>query len=613
MNKKSLIALSVSVAFAAGVISSDYKDSIPFFNTLNNGPAVHQYPDAVTAELEDILKQHQARLNPMLRPTVTGSYLAGRSAQKNKDWDNAYRYMNRAFELSDIGKADKNGILDRAFLMAITTADFDSALSYADKISDLREGGELAHILRAIKAFKDGDYQKSNATLAEIDTNVFGGYAVPLLKAWNSAAEGNTERAMSQLEASDFTDDNAYNFQKAIILDFTAQTQQADLAYRMSLQKGLPLQETLMVANFFERNHDWETAEKVYKLFNEQEPNNPYLETALQRVAAKEVPEAFFTKPDQGMAFTLYSMAQLLSDRDAKDSALIYNRIAEYVGHTNQEAFILMGDLMTENHHYDEAIAYYKKVLPTNVLYKTAQMKMVHAFEQADQPESALGILKNMQNNAHYVYEALVRTGDIHQSKNQFDLALVAYNNAVSKLGSDISADHWNVLYARGMAHEQMDNWPAAEKDFVKALELSPDNPALLNVLGYSWVDRGVNLERAMDMIEQAVQMRPHDGYIMDSYGWAFYKLEKYDEASYWLEKAIELHPEDATMNDHLGDAYWKSGRLKEARYQWERAGRFSDDTQLLGELSRKMKHGLYSEIETDSASVTEMEKPDAL
>lgn len=613
LNKKSLIALSVSAAFAAGVFMADYTKETGLVFSKALTPALQQNIADIPA-LEKMMLDHQAKYNPMAQPTATGSYLAGRSAQTHHDWENADLYMARALQLSEIDAADKSGILDRAFLMAITKGDIKRAMDYGEKIIAQRDGkGELAYILKSITAAKNGDYQQSADILAKIDTKVFGGYAVPLLQAWNAAALGQAEVALGHLDNSDFSDDTAYTLQKALVLDYMGRTSDADAAYRYAMRQGLDLQETLLAANFFERSGDWDTVEKIYTLFSEQEPTNPYLISALKRTAAQQAADPVLNDAEQGVAYTLYKMAHLLFERNASDSALIYSRIAEHIGHGNPDANLLMGDLMVKNGHYDEALGYYNSITSENILFKTAQMKKVGALEKAGQNDQALGVLNNMKTTTPYVLDALVRTGDLHQRSENFEMALSAYDEALDTLGDQANENHWGIFYARGMAYEQLDNWNAAEKDFIKALEYSPENPSILNVLGYTWVDKGVNLDRAMDMIEKAVSMRPHDGYIIDSYGWAFYKLGEYDQATYWLEKAIELHPEDATMNDHLGDAYWQSGRIKEARFQWERANRLSSDSTFQMKMARKLKDGLFVAKETDAVALEEASMPGAL
>jgi len=115
----------------------------------------------------------------------------------------------------------------------------------------------------------------------------------------------------------------------------------------------------------------------------------------------------------------------------------------------------------------------------------------------------------------------------------------------------------------------------------------------VLNYLGYSWVDRGMNLDEAFKMLRKAVELRPNDGYIVDSLGWAHYKLGRYEEALRDLEQAIELRPADPVINDHLGDVYWKTGRKLEAKFQWNHARDLKPEPEDLIKILKKIEYGL--------------------
>ena len=156
------------------------------------------------------------------------------------------------------------------------------------------------------------------------------------------------------------------------------------------------------------------------------------------------------------------------------------------------------------------------------------------------------------------------------------------------------------MLYARGITLERAKRWPEAEKDFLRALEFEPEQPFVLNYLGYSWIDQGLNLARAQDMIRRAVELRPNDGYIIDSLGWGYYRLGKFEEAVREIERAVQIRPEDPIINDHLGDVYWCVGRELEARYQWQRALSLGAETDRENTIKSKLAVGIKpSEILT--------------
>jgi Flp pilus assembly protein TadD len=162
------------------------------------------------------------------------------------------------------------------------------------------------------------------------------------------------------------------------------------------------------------------------------------------------------------------------------------------------------------------------------------------------------------------------------------------------------------IYYFRGICFERAKQWPKAEADLKKSLELFPDQPHVLNYLGYSWIDQGVNLDEGMRMIKRAVEQRADDGYIVDSLGWAYYRLGNMDEAVKHLERAIELKPEDPTINDHLGDAYWRVGRELEARFQWSHARDLKPEPEDLIKIEQKLKSGFPD----DTAPGAEHKKP---
>ena len=188
--------------------------------------------------------------------------------------------------------------------------------------------------------------------------------------------------------------------------------------------------------------------------------------------------------------------------------------------------------------------------------------------------------------------DVLVKLGDILRSNKRFGESVEAYDMAIEHIGA-IKERHWILLYSRGIALERSKQWSRAEKDFLAALKLHPNQPYILNYLGYSWVDQGINLDRAKAMIERAVKLRPNDGYIVDSLGWALFRIREFPVAVQHLERAVELRPQDPTINDHLGDAYWRVGRRNEARFQWHRSLSLGPEPDQAVRIRSKIKDGL--------------------
>ena len=200
--------------------------------------------------------------------------------------------------------------------------------------------------------------------------------------------------------------------------------------------------------------------------------------------------------------------------------------------------------------------------------------------------------------------EAILALGHILRGRKKYAECADVYSKAIATITNAQKSD-WLVYYFRGICFERARQWDTAEADLKKALELFPEQPQVLNYLGYSWIDQGVNLDEGMRMIRRAVEQRPEDGYIIDSLGWAYYRLGQYDEAVKHLERAVELRPEDPTINDHLGDVYWRVGRLHEAKFQWSHAQDLKPEPEELLKIEEKLKVGL-----TDNpSSAAEAEK----
>jgi Flp pilus assembly protein TadD len=191
--------------------------------------------------------------------------------------------------------------------------------------------------------------------------------------------------------------------------------------------------------------------------------------------------------------------------------------------------------------------------------------------------------------------------GTVERTRKQYEECAQTYGKGIATL-EKAEKGHWQIFYFRGICFERAKQWANAEADFKKSLELFPDQPQVLNYLGYSWIDQGVNLEDGMKMIRRAVEQKPDDGYIVDSLGWAYYRIGNYEESTKHLERAVELRPEDPTINDHLGDVYWKVGRQLEAKFQWSHAKDLKPEPEELVKIEEKLRFGLRDETSAAEA-----------
>jgi Flp pilus assembly protein TadD len=238
------------------------------------------------------------------------------------------------------------------------------------------------------------------------------------------------------------------------------------------------------------------------------------------------------------------------------------------------------------------AIAAYALIEQTSPLRLTADVQRALNLEQLGEKDQAVAVLKSVSLDNKDEIEPLIALGNVYRARKAFKDAAETYSAAIAALGQP-TPGHWSLFYSRGIAYERLKRWPEAEADFRKALELSPDQPLVLNYLGYSWVEQNTNLDEAFKMLRRAVEQQPTDGYIVDSLGWAYYRLGQYDKALQLMEKAVDLKAADPTINDHLGDVYWRLGREREARFQWNHARDLNPEPEDLPKILEKIEKGL--------------------
>jgi Flp pilus assembly protein TadD len=234
----------------------------------------------------------------------------------------------------------------------------------------------------------------------------------------------------------------------------------------------------------------------------------------------------------------------------------------------------------------------------TSIFRRPSQLSIAESYRRQEKFAEAEGMLRKLMDGDKTDISAAQQLGQLLRSNKKFDEAAKVYSVAIDRLGT-LEPEDWQLFYYRGISHERAKQWPPAEKDFQKALELSPDEPYVLNYLAYTWVERRENLDQALKMLEKAVGQRPEEGFIIDSLGWAHFMLGRYPEAVEELERAVALAPTDPVLNDHLGDAYWKVGRHQEARFQWSRALSFDPEPDQAPKLQQKLDQGLVDSAET--------------
>jgi tetratricopeptide (TPR) repeat protein len=521
-----------------------------------------------------------------------GAYLAGRHAQEDRAFGAAASFYEQALH------ADPQApeLITRTFLMEADEGHFKRALPLAKEALQLDNSDAVADLMLLIDRVKAGDKAGALARAEALPDDGLHRYLSPLARAWTRVAMGNLPGAEAALHDLDKFDGFAplEYFQLGLIYDFVGNPVKAEELYKKTLAATGQLNWRLAdaMANFYERHGRRDEAAAIYARFVKENPGSELAEVVQSEKPAVN-PAPLIGSATDGLAEALFDLASVVNRPDTIDLALIYDRAALELRPNLTVAQLLLADILTDQEKPQQSLAILTQIPPQSRYSWSAQLRAAANLEALDHIDEAIAELQAMVAKEPKWASAEIQLGDTLREQKRFSEAADAYSEAIKRLKAEDMPPRWALYYSRGIAYERSNQWPLAEADLEHALELKPDQPLVLNYLGYSWIDRGEKLHSGLKMIEKAVELRPDDGYIVDSLGWAHYRLGDYASAVEYLEKALELVPEDPTINDHLGDAYWKSGRTTEARYQWRRALQFKPDKDDIKPIEAKLDRGL--------------------
>lgn len=535
-------------------------------------------------------------------PSPFGSYLAGRHAEVNYDLGAAADFMAGALDRDPANPE----LLERTYRLMAGEGRMRETAELARRVLELNPDAPLSGVTLVVEAVEAGDYKAARKRLSALPRTGLDQTIVPLLEAWVLFANDELDSALDVLEPEDEDSSFAplYDLHAALINDLAGRPEEAERRYRNVLEGAarIPFRMIETVASFYQRTGRPEEAGALYADFEEENPGSVLVQLALERFDAGLVPEPVVGTAKDGLAEVLFNLASVLNREDATQMALIFARMALYLRPDFDIVRMLLAEVLERQGRYEAAIAAYGRVGTDSPFHWFARLRLASNLIAVERTEEAIERLNAMAGARPDRPDVLINLGDVLRGMERFAEAVEAYDRAIERI-PELERRHWGLLYARGIALERSKQWPRAEADFLRALEFEPDQPLVLNYLGYSWVELGVNMKRAQEMIERAVELRPNDGYIIDSLGWVLYRTGHYRQAVAHLERAVELRPEDATINDHLGDAYWKVGRLNEARFQWQRALSLEPDAELAASIEAKLARGLDVEVRAEGGS----------
>lgn len=522
---------------------------------------------------------------------TAGAFLSARIAVTENNFPQIATNHDRLLQ-SD---PDNPGFLELSMQGHLLSGNFERAAERAAQILARDGTSSTANLVLQADAFHRGAY---DVVLSALDAGrMTGPLTDPMANAWAQLGRGSMSDAIAAFDEVIAEREELAPFAlyfKALAFALVGDLERAETLLTGEAEGPIGLTRRGVIAHVAILSQ-LGRMEEALALTDAMFGTNPDEDVAYLRAALEEgraVPFETITSARDGMAETYFMLASALPAERDDWLPLVYAQLALALRPDHADAILLTGQLLERAGQFSLADAVYDTMPRGHPRYLGAQLGKANALARSGEIDAAIDSLRALSQtkpDSVLVYSAL---GDLLRREEQFAEAEEAYASALALLDT-IEDRHWVLIYTRAIALERLGDWERAEPEFRRALDIVPDEPQVLNYLGYSLIDKGLKLDEALDMIERAVEAEPDSGYIVDSLGWAFYRLGRYEEALPVMERAVELLPTDPILNDHLGDVYWAVGREREARFQWRRALSFAPHPDLDVDLVlRKIEDG---------------------
>ena len=527
---------------------------------------------------------------PPLPPTSGvspyGQFLAGRAAL------NAGRHAEAASYYESVRRLDPEAasiVGEREFVAALLAGDVTTAARLAPVDGSANPSTlSLGRLVRAVEGMSTGRPRSVRALLAPETATFPHRSATALLSPWAAAMAGDREGLLVRPQSpGDRVVDVFGLLSQARLFEWARRYDEAETNFKVLAGGETPGSVALLAyGGFLERRKRHAEAIALYDRLLSADPRNALARAARTRASeGRSEPQPTVR---QGAAQSLIPVAATLIAAGQGQMGLAYLRLALRLDPDNHSAWLLVGDLLEDEGQIEEARAAYARTPAGAPEFPAAQAKLAWSHQRAGDGETALRLARSAA--AAGDIEAVITLSDLLRANERFSESADVMATVLAS-----SAPDWRLFFARGVSLERAGRWKEAERDLKEALRLNPDEPELLNYLGYSWIDRNENLDEALEMVRRAVSQNPRSGAMVDSLGWAHYRLGDFPRAVQTLEQAVELEPGDPEINNHLGDAYWRVGRREEAGFQWRRVLTLDPDPRIRADAERKLSEGLES------------------
>lgn len=522
----------------------------------------------------------------------SGNFLAAQIAGGDNDTLSAVQFFERA-----LSRDPGNPVLiQQAFFLHLINGSIEEARPFARDILQFDASNDLARTVLGVTALKNGNFGQAAAQFdkasgqapLELLTN-------QLLAAWSEAGKEDLAASIARIDKLEGPDwyESFRSFHGGLIAAHLGDEEQAFARVARAYEFD---QSALRIVEGFARLQALKGAPEkglaAIRAFKQQVPRHPYMDRVEADInAGKHVELAGSSL--KGAAEVLFGLGSALGRDGGSELPKIYLQLSLYLNPQSDLAIMALVDVYNDDEQYALAVDLVDGLREESVFADAANIEAARNLARLEKVDEAIKRLTNIARETEDPFPANLALANVLRFEKRFEEANEIYNIIIDGVEAP-ERRHWSLFYSRAITYERTDQWDAAEADFRKALELFPDQPLVLNYLGYSFVDKGINLDEALGMIEKAVEQRPEEGFILDSLGWAYFQLGRYGEAVIQLEKATEKMAADPLVHDHLGDAYWRAGRILEAQFQWAHARDLKpENPEDLVKIEAKLENGL--------------------
>ena len=534
-------------------------------------------------------------IQPLVQdPGREADYLIGQFALDQGDLRQANDALGRVLA----GDPDNEQLRLQVFFLNVANGAEGNALVQAQTLIKSVRSLDEPRLALFIDSMQAGRLDAAGAELAALGDKGIGGLIAPVLQAWLDVARNKPGQALKVLPAA-AADDPLYPvlvYHRAALEALSGKPAKglSDLTPLLQQPQAVSARADLLAAQLTYRTKGPEAAKAFVADTLAHKEQSVVLGSVADELEAGKAPTSPLATAGQGVADILLTVSDVLRQQVSLERAIVYARLAQWAAPDDGEVNLTLAGLMLSNGNPDLASQIIRSVPKGSPWWLQAQLGQADALIAGNDVDGATRLLRQLSDERPQRIDALVKLGDLARQREDYAAAEAAYREAIQRVGEP-GRRHWRLFYDLGVTEERQGKFENAVTDLKKALALEPNQPSVLNYLGYSWVDRGENLPEAMRMLQKAVELRPRDGSIIDSLGWAYFKVGRLEDAVATLEKAVEAEPGNAVINDHFGDALWKAGRTREARFQWQRTLSLSPDADVAKGVEDKLAHGLAS------------------